>query len=220
MTWLAALCLSVPLAAALVWCTRFAARSAGASRRAARREQAKATRAVGVMAASALARLTREMLEFQKKAAEQATIDRNNNFVNGHRNAEARVTFLRDAVDRGARSIEGLSDAIRYAARRNADATKYAARAMRPDLLRAKAPKSENPDPVEWTEWERQHPDFDENERLHLRWAFDVLRGVEKVSEEKRQVAMIVYGEGQVAYGLPQLDLRAAVLTQASGSES
>lgn len=219
MNWLAALCLSVPLAAALVWCTRFAARSAGASRRAARREQAKATRAVGVMAASALARLTRELLEFQKKAAEQATIDRNNLFVNGHRNAEARVTFLRDAVDRGARSIEGLSDAIRYAARRNADATKYAARAMRPDLLRAKAPKSENPDPPEWAEWERQHPDFDPNELAHLRWAFDVLTGREKVDEVKRFEAMQVYMAGVDAYGLPVIDARAAVLTQAPDPE-
>lgn len=169
MTWLAALCLSVPLAAALVY---------------------------AVHRRSKDARLTYETIV-------------------------STAFDVRMALKQSATAFaEEIAAAMKYAARRNADATKYAARAMRPDLLRAKAPKSENPDPPEWAEWERAHPDFDENERLHLRWAFDVLRGVEKVSEEKRQVAMIVYGEGQVAYGLPQLDLRAAVLTHAPGSES
>jgi hypothetical protein len=116
-------------------------------------------------------------------------------------------------------ALSELADALRYAARRNKEAAIAVARLGRPDIVRAKAPKSENPDPPEWVSWEAAHMDIDENERLDLKWSFDVLTGREKADETKRQRAILLYAAAQELYDLPRIDARASVLPQSPDPE-
>lgn len=106
--------------------------------------------------------------------------------------------------------VPGLSElakAIRYAARQDRAAREYEAR-VRGNFIRPKPSKTEMPDPPEWTAWEEKHVSMDENERLHLKWAYDVLRGVEKTTDAKRLEAINLYNAAQDAYDLPRLDGR------------
>lgn len=156
MTWVTALCLSVPLsvplALALIYAVRCASRSSGASRR--------------------------------------------------HIDADAAA--LRQGL---VEAVLPLGDAIRYAARKNAAARRYEAKLRRPDLTPLKPPKTAFSDPPEWDAWVARNQARDENEISHLRWAFDVLRGAEVVSEEKRVEAILLYMNAQNAgYDLPVVE--------------
>lgn len=107
--------------------------------------------------------------------------------------------------------VAGLSElaaSIRYAARKDAEARRYEARLRRPDIVRPKPPKVETDTP-EWAAWEQAHPELPDEERLHARWAYDIVRGAHKVTDEDRLEAIIVYQKMQSAYDLPALDGRA-----------
>ena len=100
--------------------------------------------------------------------------------------------------------IVGL-DAVAEAIVEFADAHRYAAK-VGGGLVRAKM-KDAQTDPPEWELWEADHDYMDETERLHLRWAYDVLRGAERVPQEKRMEAANLYRKAQEAgYGLPEID--------------
>ena len=105
-----------------------------------------------------------------------------------------------------------LAKAIEYAADRDYAARIREARLRRPDLTPMKAPKSENVNPPEWDAWATANEElYDELEIQHLKWAYDILRGVTKVSEQERRDAVVLYTNAQQAgYELPVVDARKA----------
>lgn len=99
-----------------------------------------------------------------------------------------------------------LAEAIRYAARKDAESRRYAAR-VAAGIVHAK-PRPERPDADEWTAW-RNGPAVElglsEPEIDHLRHAYLVLSGRERASREETVTLGMLYANAAARYGLPDL---------------
>jgi len=87
---------------------------------------------------------------------------------------------------------------------RFADEMRYQTK-VRGGIIHVREEPEERP-PEEWAAWDAAHPEYEEAEKIHLRWALDVLRGVERVSEDKRLDAINLWTKAQAAgYDLPDV---------------
>lgn len=117
--------------------------------------------------------------------------------------AEQRITIVHEVP-----ALSELAAAMRYAARRDESARRYEARLRRPDLVRAKPPKSEEVgDPV-WDSWRAEHPEVVDEEAEHWKAHYEVLSGREKASDAQRREMASAYAKAQAVLGLPDLDAR------------
>lgn len=91
-----------------------------------------------------------------------------------------------------------------------ADAWRYDAR-VRAGIVRA-AEKKQIVETPEWTEFEERHGHLEPSELQHMLWAYRVLRGEERVTEEVRADAIKAYSAWQRAgIDLPDVDARSAL---------